>query len=261
MSYFKFNNKRIFYQETGNGEPLVFLHGNTASSNMFAEISQCYEERYKVILIDFLGHGQSDRLDEFPIDLWYYEAQQVVAFLKEKQYSNVNLIGTSGGALVAINVALEAPELIHKIIADSFEGETALKEVTEFLKEDREKSKHDQGSKEFYMYMHGSDWEHIVDNDTKAATLHEQEIKNFFHQPISSLKADILLTGSKEDEFVSMLSNTYFEKTYGDMLRKIGHGQIYLFETGRHPALLSNPNDFLLLSLDFFDGNYQMNNL
>ena len=59
------------------------------------------------------------------------------------RYKDVNIIGSSGGALVAINVAMEAPELVHKVIADSFEGETSLKAFTENVKADREASKHD----------------------------------------------------------------------------------------------------------------------
>ena len=97
---------------------------------MFLDIIESYTSNYKVILIDFLGHGKSDGLEEFPIDLWFDEAQQVISFLKEKKYNNVNLIGSSGGALVAINVALETPELVDKVIADSFEGEMSLKEFT-----------------------------------------------------------------------------------------------------------------------------------
>ncbi len=35
MSYFKYNGHNIFYQEIGQGNPLILLHGNTASSKMF----------------------------------------------------------------------------------------------------------------------------------------------------------------------------------------------------------------------------------
>lgn len=49
-------------------------------------------------------------------------------------------MATSGGALVAINAALKAPELIDKVIADSFGGEYTLKAFTERVPEDRETS-------------------------------------------------------------------------------------------------------------------------
>ena len=86
MSYFKFEDKNVYYEETGCGKPLLLLHGNTASSNMFGAVASGYAQDHRVILMDFLGHGQSDRLDKFPADLWFYEAEQVIAFLKEKQY-------------------------------------------------------------------------------------------------------------------------------------------------------------------------------
>lgn len=252
MSYFTFCGKQIYYTEFGTGSPLLFLHGNTASSNMFTAITDKYAENFIVILIDFLGHGKSDRLQKFPADLWFYEAEQVIAFLHEKQYSSVNIIGSSGGALVAINVALEAPDLVSKVIADSFEGERPLKSFTENIANDRELSKHDENARKFYAYMHGSDWEQVVDNDTDAIMRHSKEIKTFFHQCLQSLKPSILLTGSKKDEFISSVSPNYFENVYGNLIEKIGHGEIYLFNEGGHPAMLSNPEEFFKLSMKFF---------
>lgn len=251
MSYFIFDDKKVYYNETGTGRPLLFLHGNTASSKMFYETAEKYKDKFKVILLDFLGHGQSDRLLKFPADLWFWEAQQVIAFLKEKQYSEVNIIGSSGGALVAINVALKAPQLVAKVIADSFEGERPLKEFTANVRRDREISKRDDNARLFYQYMQGDDWEQVVDNDTWAIIRHEKEIGRFFHEELDSLQPDILLTGSRQDEFVSSISPTYFEETYGEMLDKIGHGKMHIFDTGGHPAILSNPDEFYKISMDF----------
>ncbi len=252
MSYFLFDNKKVYYNESGMGTPLLFLHGNTASSMMFCEIAEKYKNHFKVILIDFLGHGKSDRLDEFPSDLWFYEAQQVIAFLKEKQYSDVFIIGSSGGALAAVNTALEAPQLVSKVIADSFEGEKPLKEFTANIKADRELSKQDADLRWFYQYMQGEDWERVVDNDTSAIIRHEKEIGRFFHTDLHSFQPDLLLTGSKQDEFISSISPTYFEKIYGEILDKTGHGKMHLFDTGGHPALLSNPDGFYKISMEFF---------
>lgn len=251
MSYFTFDNKQVYYNEIGTGIPLLFLHGNTASSKMFSEIAEKYQKDFKVILIDFLGHGKSDRLQKFPSDLWFYESEQVIAFLQEKHYSNVNIIGSSGGALVAINTALEAPNLVNKVIADSFEGEEPLNAFTENVKKDREFSKHDENAKMFYINMHGSDWEQVVDNDTNAIIHHYKEIGTFFHKPLCSLKSDLLLTGSREDEFISIISPDYFEQIYGTLIEKIGHGKIHLFDKGGHPAMLTNPKEFYELSMEF----------
>lgn len=251
MSYFVFDNKNLYYNESGTGKPLLFLHGNTASSNMYLLIADKYKQDFNVILLDFLGHGRSDRLNEFPVDLWFYEAQQTIAFLKHKQYEDVNIIGSSGGAMVAINVALEAPELIDKVIADSFEGEASNTAFTQNLLNDRENAKADKGARAFYEYMHGHDWEQIVDKDTTAILRHEKEIGHFFHKSLHSLEADILLTGSKEDEFMSAISDNYLENVYEDIIKKIGHGKIHLFNSGGHPAMITNQDAFYKISRDF----------
>ncbi|SEK94487.1 alpha/beta hydrolase fold [Ruminococcus sp. YRD2003] len=251
MNHFVYEGKKVFYKETGSGKPLIFLHGNTASSRMFEQISDKYSKDFRVILIDFLGHGKSDRLDVFPSDLWFYEAQQIIAFLKEKQYQDVNIIGSSGGAMVAINIALEAPKLVNKIIADSFEGEFSSSIFTQNLLKDRENAKNNAGARGFYEYMHGSDWEQIVDNDTSAIIRHQKEIGHFFHKQLESLETDILLTGSTEDKFMYSISDHYYEKVYGDIVSKIKNGSIHLFSKGDHPAIISCFQEFYPLSIDF----------
>ena len=53
MSYFEFDGKNVFYQEIGDGRPLLLLHGNTASSKMFEPVIEMYTGIRKVVLIDF----------------------------------------------------------------------------------------------------------------------------------------------------------------------------------------------------------------
>lgn len=114
-------------------------------------------------------------------------------------------------------MALEAPDRIDKVIADSFEGETPLKAFTENVIQDREQSKQDENMKRFYHFMHGEDWEGVVDNDTYAIVEHDKTIGKFFHKPLENLKTPIFMTGSKEDEFITAIDPNYFENTYGSM--------------------------------------------
>lgn len=78
MSYFNYQSKRIYYTESGKGKPVLLLHGDTASSRMFELLLPLYEEQFHVILPDYLGHGKSDRLKKFPVDLWMEEARQAM---------------------------------------------------------------------------------------------------------------------------------------------------------------------------------------
>ena len=251
MPYFKYKNKSCYYEEQGEGTPILFLHGNTASSNMFNNIKESYTKNYKVILMDFLGHGRSDRLERFSTDLWHDEALQTIEFLEQMKYGKVHLIGSSGGALVAINIALERPELVGKVIADSFEGEFPLKEFTKNIIADRDASKRDEGAKSFYHAMHGDDWESVVDNDTLAIYEHAKSNGKFFHKPLKTLSVNVLLVGSEEDEYISSIDPNYFLRIYVDMVEKIGHGSIHIFKHGGHPAILSNSSEFRTVAEEF----------
>lgn len=233
----------------GSGEPLLLLHGNTASSAMFADVVQYYANHFEVYLIDFLGHGLSDRVERFATDLWYDEAKQVVAFLEQTKLSKVNIVGSSGGALVALNVALERPDLVYAIIADSFEGEEPLEAFVKNVVQEREFSKQDPATVVFYKANQGEDWETVVDNDTRAVYEHYRSIGKFFHKPLESLQVPVLLTGSKQDEFIT---DDFFERTFSKLLAKIPNGTMHLFEQGGHPAMLSNGEVFAKVSREFF---------
>lgn len=86
MPYFRYKNKQCYYEESETGNPLLFLHGNTVSSKMFTNVVHLYKEKHKIVLIDFLGHGRSQKIDRFSIDLWFDEAMQVVQFLDQIKY-------------------------------------------------------------------------------------------------------------------------------------------------------------------------------
>lgn len=102
----------------------------------------------------------------------------------------------------------------------------------------------------FYYYMHGGDWEQVVDNDTSAVMKHDNEIGVFFHKPLQELKAEILFTGSKEDEFTCAMDSDFLKTRMEDWF-KDWPWEIHIFPGGRHPAMLSNPKDFYRVSMEF----------
>ena len=112
MSYFRYDDKQIYYEESGEGSPLILLHGNTSCGKMFDPIVPVFSAKYRAIVPDFLGNGRSERIEKWPSDLWFDWAKQVKALCNNLGLKKVKLIGSSGGALAAINVALEYPELI-----------------------------------------------------------------------------------------------------------------------------------------------------
>lgn len=248
MSYFYYQSKRIYYTEIGSGKPVLFLHGNTASSKMFEFILPLYENKFHVILIDFLGHGNSERVEEFPAELWMEEARQTIALLEHLQLGQVNLVGTSGGAWVAINVALERPELVGKVVADSFDGRTLADDFSENLINERMSAKKDEMGIQFYQWCQGEDWERIVDMDTKALLQCASEKLPLFTKSLSNLQAPLLLMGSDGDD----MSRADFLEEYRAIAAETG-ARIHVFSEGNHPAILSNAEQAAQIICEFLE--------
>lgn len=252
MAIFSFENKKVYYKITGHGAPLILLHGNTVSSKMFKGIIKMYAKDFQVIVIDFPGHGKSERLKKFETDFWYYNSKVTFALIQKLKLSKISVIGTSGGALVAINLALEHPERINFLIADSFEGEYPLASFVNSIESDRNKDKKKFPAKLYWLYSHGPDWKKIVDLDTEVNLEFAKTGKSFFHKPISHLSVPTLLTGSMQDEYCDHLDNIYAElKKKNDLLK------IHLFEKGFHPAMLSNKNEFFFMIKEIIKGPYK----
>ena len=250
MSYFEHEGNRIFYEEIGEGKPLILLHGNTASSKMLAPIIPLFSEKHHVITMDFLGCGQSDRLREWPADLWYEWSKQVVALCDYLNFAKVDLIGCSGGALVAINVALENPERIDAVVADSFEGIKASPSITEQISIGRNYAKQNEGFCSMLNAMHGDDWEKVLDADTEAVVNHAKTVGDFFHRSFSELQAKMLLTGSAEDE---MFPKGHYEELFHNICSQTSFAKSYIFEHGGHPAMMSNMEEFVSMCKELFD--------
>lgn len=236
MAYFKYQGNSVFYEEFGQGNPLVFLHGNTASSKMFELLMPLYIKNFRCILIDFLGNGQSDRIEKFSPDMWYDEAMQAVTLVEHLNCKKANLIGTSGGAWAAVNAALERPGLFNTVIADSFDGRTLNDNFSNNLLSERETAKRNSQSRQFYEWCQGTDWEKVVGLDTEALLQCAKEKRPLFHKPLTEMKIPVLLMGSKEDA----MCRKNLEQEYKEMADLIPNAAIQIFEHGGHPAILTN---------------------
>lgn len=248
MAEFIYKNKKIYYDEIGIGEVLILLHGNTASSRMFMPIIPLLSDSFTVVTMDFLGCGQSERLDVWPIDLWYQWSMQVVALCKYKGWNKVNIIGCSGGALAALNVALEFPDLVNAVILDSFMGIEADISLIEKISFERECAKNDMGFQTYLCEVHGKDWKSVLDADTCTIIKHAKTIGKYLHHSLSELKVNVLLTGSLEDE---MFPCGHYEELFKKICVQTNYASSQLFQHGNHPAMMSNQKEFVCLAKTF----------
>jgi pimeloyl-ACP methyl ester carboxylesterase len=246
---FKFEGKDIAWDAYGDGDQTLFLlYGNTFSARMFDQELEFYKHYAKTIVLDYTGHGDSEPVDELPVDFWHYNARIIIELIKEQNFQNVNLIGTSGGALVALNAGLEAPGLIKKIVADSFAGEKMPEEFAQKTEELRDELKRDPNAAEIWRYFHGNRWNEVLDADTKMIKEFAKMNKSFFHKDLSELEVPVLLTGSAKDDQIAQMP-----LIIEHLANKIPNAEKNIYDEGHHPAMMSNVMEFRGAALNFFE--------
>lgn len=107
-------NISLYYQEKGNKEPFILLHGNGEDSSYFKHQIDYFSDRYRVIAIDTRGHGKSPRgtkpftIEQFSHDLY--------DFMISRKISNAVILGFSDGANIAMKFAMKYPDKVKALI-------------------------------------------------------------------------------------------------------------------------------------------------
>src|SRR6202000_243767 len=106
---------KIYYEIYGQGRPLVLLHGDLYGDiSEYGKLIPALQKSFKVIAIETRGHGKS-AIGNQPFSYQLFASDAVKIIRKETADSAV-LIGFSGGAVTAMLVTLQHPELVRKLV-------------------------------------------------------------------------------------------------------------------------------------------------
>ncbi len=103
----------LFFRKSGEGFPLIILHGLYGSSDNWMSVAKTLAEHFTVYLIDQRNHGQSPHADSHT-----YEdmVSDLNAFMEAQQIQKAILIGHSMGGKTAMRFTLEYPEKVQKLV-------------------------------------------------------------------------------------------------------------------------------------------------
>lgn len=108
---------RLFYCCEGEGDPILFLHGNGQDHTVFFRYAAAFRARFRVILVDSREHGRSGASEqdgELSIRLM---AEDVAGLLDELHVERAILFGYSDGANTALEFSCRYPERTIAVIA------------------------------------------------------------------------------------------------------------------------------------------------
>ena len=117
-SFITINGKKLAYVDYGEGDPIVFLHGNPTSSYLWRNIMPHLEGVGRLVAPDLIGMGDSDKLDNSgPERYTFIEHSEYLYGLFEKlDLNNVTLVIHDWGSALGFNWAALNPEKIKSIV-------------------------------------------------------------------------------------------------------------------------------------------------
>ena len=115
--YAPVNGLELYYEISGEGAPLVLLHGGFGATEMFGGLLPTLTAEHQVIAVDLQGHGRTADIDR----PWRIEsmADDIAALIAHLGLGKAAIMGYSLGGAVALQTAIRHPELIERLIVVS----------------------------------------------------------------------------------------------------------------------------------------------
>jgi pimeloyl-ACP methyl ester carboxylesterase len=113
---------RIYYYAAGTrgaGNPVVLIHGFPTSSHLWSDVVPLMPPGHRIVVLDLLGYGRSDRPLGRALDIPAH-AERVVGLLDELRIDSACLVGHGMGGGIAAWIAANSPQRVsHLGLVDS----------------------------------------------------------------------------------------------------------------------------------------------
>lgn len=104
----------LHYGDSGQGEPVLLLHGLGSRGSDWLLQLQALRDRYRVIVPDLRGHGASPKPPgPYGLDTM---AADVVALLAQLECGPVHVVGLSMGGMIGFQMAVDWPEWVRSLV-------------------------------------------------------------------------------------------------------------------------------------------------
>lgn len=114
MPHIQLSEITLYYEIYGAGEPVLFLHGLGSSTEDWEFQRDVFAANYQVVLVDVRGHGRSQKPPgPYNVPLMM---QDIIALIKALDLGVVNVVGLSMGGMIGLQLALDAPYLVKRLV-------------------------------------------------------------------------------------------------------------------------------------------------
>lgn len=104
----------LYFEEAGQGEPVLLLHGLGSSGRDWELVAPRLAARHRVVVPDVRGHGRSDKpAGAYGVALF---AKDIAALCERLGLAHVHVVGLSMGGMIAFELAVKRPDLVRSLV-------------------------------------------------------------------------------------------------------------------------------------------------
>jgi esterase len=111
------NGIRLYYEERGEGAPILCINGLGSSAVMWADAVDALGRLGRAIAYDRRGCGRSERPEPYERTSVVEQADDAAALLDALEATPALVIGRSYGGTIAIDLALRHPDRVRAVVA------------------------------------------------------------------------------------------------------------------------------------------------
>jgi len=132
MTKLRVSDIDLNYEITGQGDPILFIHGLGSSARDWEYQVEYFSSRYQVVVFDLRGHGRSDKPSgPYSMPLFAKDTSQLMETL---DIAPAHVVGLSLGGMVALQLAVDRPELIRKLVVVNSGSEMIVRTLKDRMK-------------------------------------------------------------------------------------------------------------------------------
>jgi len=114
--YIDVNGLRIHYVDEGKGETILCLHGEPSWSFLYRKMITPMSEKHRVIAMDFVGFGRSDKFAEREAYTFNMHLDTLMGFIKAMDLEQITVVVQDWGGLIGLAAVAHMPEYFARLI-------------------------------------------------------------------------------------------------------------------------------------------------
>lgn len=117
MPYVQAEGARLYYEEAGQGHPIVFVHEFASDLREWEAQVRCFSRGYRCIAFNARGYPPSDAPEDLALYGWEFAVEDVAAVLRGLSLERAHVVGLSMGGYAALQFGLRYPQMASAIVA------------------------------------------------------------------------------------------------------------------------------------------------